>query len=301
MKKILAVLSAVFAFSQLSAETPEKYFKYDLAGKAILNTTGLKGDYICITDIYCDKLEEDGIKTIEFPKEIEGCKVIAICGRVDDFGNLYNISIGSNIESVVIPETYEIVNYTSANCPATQFTGTTTRPLYFGVKPYSDPKYTDIKGNAEINGGLPQAGRKVYFPQSDNFYDANIKINGIETLTVRKNWIFDCRVQRSIGCHSYVKSDSITELKFEEGCVNVCRWKSPKLTKVTLAKSIKEIVADAFSGNRNLSEVEVPAGAKYSYPNALMMGIIESKAFSGCSLGIKAKSAIKATGYAGEF
>ncbi|WP_191013987.1 hypothetical protein [Treponema zioleckii] len=301
MKKIILTVGAMLAMAfTCFAATPEKYFKYDLAGKAILNTTGLKGDYICITDVYDDKLAEDGITEIEFPKEIEGLKVIAICGKVDDFGNVYDLSIGGSIKAVIIPETYEIVNCNLDESTTTQFTGTTTRPLYFGVRPYSDPKYTDVKGHAVINGGLPQAGRKVYFPQSTTFYDANIKINGIETLTVRKNWIFDCRVQQSNG-YSYVKSDSITELKFEEGCVNVCRWKSPKLAKVTLAKSIKEIVADAFSGNSNLSEVVVPAGAKYSYPNALMMGIIESKAFSGCSLGIKAKSAIKATGYTGEF
>lgn len=298
MKKILLAFCAVFALSQLSAATPEKYFKYDLAGEAILNTTGLKGDYICITEVDNDKLEADGISEIEFPKEIEGCKVIAICGTVSDFGDVNDVFIGSNIKKVIIPETYEVVNYTSNNCPETQFTGSTTRPLYFGVKPYA--AYNDIKGNAQINGGLPQAGRKVYFPQSVTFFDPTIKINGIKTLTVSKNWIFDCKVQQSNG-YSFVKSDSIEELKFEEGCVNVCRWKSEKLAKVTLAKSIKEIVADAFSGNSSLTEVIIPDGAKYSYPNAWTKNIFTTKAFSGCSLNIKTKSAVKATGYTGEF
>lgn len=298
MRKILSVFFAVFALAQLSAATPEKYFKYDLAGKAILNTTGLKGDYICITEVDNDKLEADGISEIEFPKEIEGCKVIAICGTVDDFGNVYDLSISDNIKKVIIPETYEIVSFISNKCPETQFTGTTTRPLYFGVKPYVG--YDDIKGYARINGGLPQAGRKVYFPGSVGFSHSTIEINGIKTLTVSKNWIFDCKVQQSHG-YSYVESESIEELKFEEGCTNVCGWESSKLTKVTLAKSIKEIVADAFSGNSSLTEVIIPDGSKYSYPDAWTKGIFTSKAFSGCSLNIKTKSAIKATGYTGEF
>lgn len=297
MKKMMAVLCAVFALAQLSAATPEKYFKYDLAGTEILNTTGLKGDYICITDIDNDKLEADGITEIEFPKEIEGCKVIAICGAIS-FGNVEDVFVENSIKKVVIPETYEIVNYTSNKNPETQFTGTTARPLYFGVKPYAE--YDDIKGNAQINGGLPQAGRKVYFPQSEIFGVPAIEINGIKTLTVSKNWIFDCKVQPSNG-YSFVKSDSIEELKFEEGCTNVCRWESSKLTKVTLAKSIKEIVADAFSGNSSLTEVVIPDGAKYNYPDAWTKNIFESKAFSGCSLNIKTKSAIKATGYTGAF
>lgn len=298
MKKILSVFCTVFALAQLSAATPEKYFKYDLAGKAILNTTGLKGDYICITEVDNGKLEADGISEIEFPKEIEGCKVIAICGTVSDFGDVRNVFIGDNIKKVIIPETYEIVNYTSNKCPETQFTGSTTRSLYFGVKPYDG--YNDIKGNAQINGGLPQAGRKVYFPQSITMNDSTIQINGIKTLTVSKNWIFDCKVQRARG-YSFVKSDSIEELKFEEGCTNVCRWESEKLTKVTLAKSIKEIVADAFSENRSLTEVIIPDGSIYSYPSAWTKSIFTTKAFSGCSLNIKTKSAIKATGYTGEF
>lgn len=91
------------------------------------------------------------------------------------------------------------------------------------------------------------------------------------------------------------------ELKFEEGCTNVCSWESSKLTKVTLAKSIKEIVADAFSGNSSLTEVVIPDGAKYNYPDAGAYYIFESNAFSGCSLNIKTKSAIKATGYTGAF
>lgn len=298
MKKILSVFCAVFALAQLSAATPEKYFKYDLAGKAILNTTGLKGDYICITDVDNDKLQADGISEIEFPKEIEGCKVIAICGTVDDFGNVNDISIGDNIKKVIIPETYEIVNINSDKCTETQFTGTTTRPLYFGVKPYAG--YDDIKGYARINGGLPQTGRKVYFPGSEGFYNSTIEINGIKTLTVSKNWIFDCKVQQAHD-YSIVESESIEELKFEEGCTNVCRWNSSKLTKLTLAKSIKEIVADAFSGNSSLTEVIIPDGSKYSYPDAWTKSIFTTKAFSGCSLNIKTKSAIKATGYTGEF
>ena len=298
MKKILSVFCAVFALAQLSAATPEKYFKYDLAGKAILNTTGLKGDYICITEVDNDKLEADGISEIEFPKEIEGCKVIAICGTVDDFGNVNDISIGDNIKKVIIPETYEIVNINSDKCTETQFTGTTTRPLYFGVKPYVG--YDDIKGYARINGGLPQTGRKVYFPRSVGLYDSTIEINGIKTLTVSKNWIFDCKDPYSHG-YSYVNSESIEELKFEEGCTNVCRWKSSKLTKVTLAKSIKEIVAEAFMGNSSLTEVIIPDGSKYNYLAAFSKSIFTSEAFSGCSLNIKTKSAIKATGYTGEF
>lgn len=298
MRKILSVFFAVFALAQLSAATPEKYFKYDLAGKAILNTTGLKGDYICITEVDNDKLEADGISEIEFPKEIEGCKVIAICGTVDDFGNVYDLSISDNIKKVIIPETYEIVNINSDKCTETQFTGTTTRPLYFGVKPYAG--YDDIKGYARINGGLPQTGRKVYFPGSEGFYNSTIEINGIKTLTVSKNWIFDCKVQQAHD-YSIVESESIEELKFEEGCTNVCRWNSSKLTKLTLAKSIKEIVADAFSGNSSLTEVIIPDGSKYSYPDAWTKSIFTTKAFSGCSLNIKTKSAIKATGYTGEF
>lgn len=299
MKKILSVFCAVFALAQLSAATPEKYFKYDLAGKAILNTTGLKGDYICITKVDNDKLEADGISEIEFPKEIEGCKVIAICGTVSDFGDVDDVFISGNIKKVIIPETYEIVNFTSNKCLETQFTGSTTRSLYFGVKPYDG--YDDIKGNARINGGLPQTGRKVYFPQSVGYSNySNIEINGIKTLTVSKNWIFDCKVQQSSD-YSVVKSESIEELKFEEGCTNVCRWKSSKLTKVTLAKSIKEIVADAFSRNSSLTEVVIPDGAKYNYPDAWTKNIFVTKAFSGCSFNIKTKSAIKATGYTGEF
>lgn len=300
MKKLIMLLcfATMVLFGVSSEVLDSKYFKYDLAGEQILNTTGLKGDYICITEIDNDKLKADGISEIEFPKEIEGLKVIAICGTVGEFGEFYNVFIGNNIKKVIIPETYEVVSYSSNKCPETQFTGTTTRPLYFGIKPYAS--YDDIKGNAEINGGLPQAGRKVYFPQSVTFYDSTIKINGIKTLTVSKNWIFDCKVQSSNG-YSFVESDSIEELKFEEGCVNVCRWKSEKLTKLTLAKSIKEIVADAFLGNSSLTEVIIPDGSKYSYPDCWTKSIWKSMAFNGCSLNIKTKSAIRATGYDGEF
>lgn len=297
---ILTFLCMVFTMTLLNAATPEKYFEYDLASEAILKTVGLEGDYICITDIYEDKLEADGITEIEFPKEIEGLKVIAICGKID-LGFITDLHIESNIKTVIIPETYELVNYKAEHCPITKFTGTTTRPLYFG-RAVSFYDKTFIEGHAQINGGLPQPGRKVYFPRTGDSESHSIKINGIETLTVSKNWIFDYAVEQ-FDKYSYVKSDSITELIFEEGCINICSWNSPKLAKVTLAKSIKEIVADAFEGNPNLSEVVFPEGAKYSYPDNYRESIFfTSKAFSGCAINsIKAKTALKATGYNGEF
>ena len=97
----------------------------------------------------------------------------------------------------------------------------------------------------------------------------------------------------------------IKELSFEEGVTVVWNLSEDmghphdvKIEKIILPSTIKTIPCKAFKGLSNLTEVVFPENVKIEYPNAGW----NNEAFRYCSsLGLKAKQAIKASGYTGEF
>ncbi|WP_191016868.1 leucine-rich repeat protein [Treponema zioleckii] len=288
MKKILLALSLAIAtaFSCFAA-TPDKYFKYDLCPLDILSKIGMKGDYVYITNFYEDKMDEDNITEVEIPKEIEGLSVIGAC-----------ISGSRNITKISIPESVLYINaseydfWNDDSLKLIEYTGTATKPLYFEG------------GRAVFIGSVPQKGRKVEL-------QSLIVKNCGDKFEISKDWIFDKNYANEFKYDfpyyttPLFINDDIKELSFEKGVTVVWNLSEDrghphivKIEKIILPSTIKTIPCQAFKNLKKLTEVVFPKNVKIEYPNEGW----NNEAFLYCrSLGLKAKQAIKASGYTGEF
>lgn len=300
MKKIfLTAALAVVAMFGAFAATPEKYFSYDICPSFILTKLGIKGDYVYIKNVDVDKMDDDNITTLEYPKEIEGLPVVAIKLAASEAWADHPITKISVPDSV---QWIDIYGFVGEKVTLIEYAG--TKPLYFGMNGgASAPKHEADK--ALFIGALAQKGRKIYC--------TGVEVRGIgKSFVFTKDYIYDKASDTEIGesNHPFFDGDDIEELSFEEGiteignCGNNKDWGTVngKLTKVVLPSTAKIIKPFAFTKCKNLKEVIFPEGTKYTYEMINIDWTKTNEAFKGCSsLGLKAKSAIKASSYTGEF
>lgn len=285
MKKLIMLLcfATMVLFGVSSEVLDSKYFKYDLAGEQILNTTGLKGDYVYISDFSKDFKDYSGtITEFEIPQEIEGLPVIGM--TMGALANPYQKNT-KNLTKIIVPESIRYLDYG-----------------YFDLEYLPNLQEIEYRGNKPLYAETIEIVGKM--PQKDKpLYTSFITINNIEssTITIDSDLHFFSHIIsygdiNDMGIRIYNKKESIKEIIFDIPEI-------PKIysdvEKVTFTSKVKTLSALCFSNCNKLKEVIFPENAKFTYLKTVNG---EISAFERCTnLGLKTKTAIKASGYTGSF
>lgn len=124
------------------------------------------------------------------------------------------------------------------------------------------------------------------------------------TVTISKNCKFVVPQYSALGnIGMFYDHSQVTEVIIEEGVEKIgtnaddSMFSLCKIKSITIPSTLKRINGYAFAYNKELSEVNIPAGSTITYNCQRGTG-----AFQGCSgLSLAEKQKIKDTGYKGEF